>query len=319
MKNLTFRQIWSRYIKPTLFLIGGAFLAGFVLNVFYTPIKLTMGGVSGIASIIYQLTGRGNFLELGTLVAILNIPLLILGLVKIGLKFVWRSIVGTFVYSAAVNLTTPWMKDWFEKYVNVAAHGGAKPDMLIFCLFGGIIYGISMGLILKGGYTTGGTDILGVVIHRAFPNISIGNILMGLDFCVISSTLIFYRDPSNTQIILALYSFVALYLTSKFTDLTIEGFETTRMCYVISADPEAVANEIFKQLDRGATLIKGIGMYSKLEKPIVFSVMSPRQVPKLKKIAKSIDPKAFVVITEAREVHGEGFTAENEHDFLNVV
>lgn len=298
------------------YLIAGSFIGGIAINVFYVPIKLTMGGVSGIASIVFQLTGQGEFLGFGVLVALLNLPLLILGWVKIGFKFVWRSIVGTFVYSYAIDVSEPITSAWFSNYLDLPTSTGNRPDLMIFCLFGGILYGVSMGMILKGGYTTGGTDILGVIIHRKYQNISIGTILMALDFMVVVSTLFFYKDSTKNSIILAMYSFVAMWFTSKFTDVTLEGLDFSRTVYIISDHKEEIASAIFSELDRSATLIHADGMYTGESKNMIFCVVSSRQLPKLKKLVKEIDDSAFLVVSEAKEVQGEGWATSSGADFL---
>lgn len=299
------RSRTSQEIINILYLVIGSLIGGAVINIFYLPLKLTMGGVSGIASIIYQLTGAS--MKFGTLVALLNIPLLILGWYDIGLRFVWRSIVGTFVYSWATNATLPFTKDIFATYLNIPLSTGSLPDMLIFCLFGGILYGISMGLILKGGYTTGGTDILAVVIHRHFPNFSIGKALMGLDFVVVLSTLFFYRNTSANTVILAMYSFIAMYLTSYFTDYALEGIDRARAVFIISKHIEDITPFILHEMERSSTIISAKGSYSNDPIPIIYCVLTVREVPKLKQRIKEIDPQAFVVVNDVTEVLGLGF------------
>ncbi len=297
-----------------IFLILGSFLSAFAINVFYTPLMLTTGGVTGVASIIFQLTGRGDFLPLGIIIALLNIPLLILGWLKVSWRFVYKSIIGSACYSLAITLTEKPMANWFEKYINKSTLNG-KPDLLIFCLFGGVMFGIAMGLILRSGYTTGGTDILAVIIHRRFPAISIGRVLLSLDFVIVISSLFFYQDLESDTFIITMYSFVAIWLTSKFTDITLEGLAVSRIAYIISDKKHEIAARIFVELDRGATSLQAKGMFSNQERGMVFCVMSSRQVPQLKAIVKDIDPAAFVIVTEAREVLGEGFE-QDSHDFL---
>ncbi len=298
-----------------LYLIGGSFLSGLAINLFYVPTKFTMGGVSGIASIIYQLTGRGELINFGTLVILLNIPLLILGWVKISFGFVWRSIVGTFVYSFVLDATKPLVSGWYDAYLNQPLTNGNLPDPLIFALFGGILFGISMGLILRGNYTTGGTDVVAVVMHRKWPNLTIGTLLMILDLVVVLSTLFFYREEGNRAIILVMYSFIAMWFTSHFTDITISGLDFSKAAYIFSDKKEEISQAVFHDLDRSATLLKAKGMYTGEERDVLYCVVSQRQVPKLKEIIKKVDPKAFVVIHEVNEVVGEGFEREVA-DFL---
>ncbi|MDO5733665.1 MAG: YitT family protein [Eubacteriales bacterium] len=305
----------KRFWVGVFYLLAGSLLSAFALNIFFVPTMFTMGGVSGMASIIYQLTGQGDFLNFGTLVIILNIPLLILGLVKIGFSFVWRSIVGTFVYSLVLDLARPFTEGWFEQYLDIRMQSGNRPDPLIFALFGGILFGISMGLILRGGYTTGGTDVLAVVLHRRWPNLTIGNLLMMLDVLIVISTLFFYRDEGKHAILLAMYSFIAMWFTARFTDITISGLDFSRAVYIISEHKEEISQQVFKDLDRSVTLLPAKGMYTGKERDLLYCVVSSRQVPKLKAIVKDIDPRAFVVVHEVNEVVGEGFERDSA-DFL---
>ena len=265
-----------------------------------------MGGVSGIASIIYQLTGQGSFLSFGTLVLLLNIPLLAIGWWKIGLKFVWRSVVGSFIYSGMLALTEDWMRDWFEKYINKTTMNG-MPDLLIYCVIGGVIYGVACGLILRVGYTTGGSDILAVVIHRRWSNISVGTMIMVFDGAVVLSTLFFYRDLSESSTLLAMYSFLSMFITSRVTDITLEGIDHSRMAFIVTDKYEEISQEIIRELDRSATLLTGKGMYSGADRHILYVVLTSRQVPRLQQIVGSLDSRAFVTVAEAREVQGEGF------------
>ena len=123
---------WTNWTRDTLLLLVGSLIAALAVNVFYVPVRLTMGGLSGIASIIYQMTGKGEFLSFGVIVLLLNIPLLILGYFKISFNFVWRSIVGTIVYSLTIDLTAHFLTNWFTSYINRPLQNGS-PDPLIYC------------------------------------------------------------------------------------------------------------------------------------------------------------------------------------------
>src|SRR5512133_1159084 len=144
----------AAWFREGILLVAGALIAAFAVNVFYVPVKLTMGGVSGIASIIYQLTGQGHFLPFGVMIILLNIPIALLGWRVMGLRLVWRSLIGTLAYSVLIDLTEPALARWFSDYINRPMDSGGA-DPLIFCLFGGILYGIGLGLIFRGGFTTG--------------------------------------------------------------------------------------------------------------------------------------------------------------------
>ena len=304
--NNTNTHSFKSFLKSFLFLTFGSILADFSINVFFTPIMLTTGGISGVASIIYQLTGQGDFLPLGVIIAILNAPLLILGWIRVGWKFVYKSFIGSAFYSFFLTITEKPMANWFEKYFNQETING-RPDLLIFCLFGGILFGISTGLILRAGYTTGGTDILAVIIHKKHPNLTIGKVILLIDVLIVGSSFFFYFKVQENVILITMYSFIAMFLTSQFTDIAIEGLQVSKVAYIISDYEDQIAEEIFEKLDRGATSLSAKGMYSQEKRGMIFCVLPNRQVPMLKEIVQEIDPKAFVIVTEAREVLGEGF------------
>ncbi len=300
------RNSWQEWVREILSLLVGGFLAAVAVNVFYVPIKLTMGGVSGIASIVYQLTGQGSFLPLGVLFFILNIPILLIGWRMMSLRFIWRSMVGSVVYSALIDLTGPTMNQWFVQYIDLPlGSGGADP--LIYCVFGGIIYGVGLGLVFRGGFTTGGTDILAAVIKRKLKTFSMGQFIMIMDAVIVIASVIAYRNVAGPAILLAMYSFIAMYLTSKSIDILLEGFDFCRAAYIISDKSSEIADRILSQLNRGVTSLTGKGMYTGQQREVLLCVLSKKQVPDVKEIVSEIDPGAFVIVVEAREVVGEGF------------
>lgn len=302
----TFRSGHPNWLRESLQLLIGSLLAAFAVNVFYVPVRLTMGGVSGIVSIIFQLTGQGAFLPFGVMFMILNMPLLLLGWRVINLRFVWRSLIGTLVYSVLIDLTAPALTGLYKHYIDrPLANGGADP--LIYCLFGGVIYGVGLGLIFRGDYTTGGTDILAMVIKRKFKVLSIGQFLMIFDALIVLVSAIAYRDDGGPGILMAMYSFIAMYLTSKSIDILLEGFDYCRAAYIISEHSDQIAARVLSQLQRGVTSLRGRGMYTGRNRDVLLCVLSRKQVPEIKMIVSEIDPDAFVIVVEAREVMGEGF------------
>lgn len=292
--------------KDLAILLAGSVISAIAINVFYVPIRLTMGGVTGIATIVYQISQPHVQLPLGLLIIILNIPILILGVRQISRTFAWRSLIGTFVYSLVIDLTAPTMAPWFEVYINRPLQNG-RPDPLLYCLFGGVLYGLGLGLIFRSGFTTGGTDILAIVIKRRFKTLSTGQFLMILDAVIVLASAFFYRNAPEPGLLLAMYSFIAMYLTSKSIDILLEGFEYTRTAYIISDQSQLIAERIMGELNRGVTSLSGRGMYTGKQKDVLLCVLSRKQIPDLKAIVEEIDETAFVIVVEAREVLGEGF------------
>ncbi len=295
-----------RLLQEIPLLILGSFLAALAVNVFYVPIQLTMGGVSGIVSIIYQLTGRGEFLPFGVLFTLLNIPLFILGWRFVHLKLVWRSLIGTVIYSLFIDLTEPALRTFFTIYLDRPLGGGAA-DPLIFCLIGGALYGAGLGLVLRSGYTTGGTDILALVLRKKSTLFSIGQLLLILDALIVLASAIAYIKQPEPGLLLALYSFISLYIAAKAIDIVLEGFDFSRTAFIISNKSGEIAVSIMEQTGRGVTELKGRGLYTGKDRDVLLCVLSARQVPQLKNIVAQIDPAAFVFVHEAREVLGEGF------------
>lgn len=293
----------QRHARNAGYLLLGSVLAALAVNLIYTPLKLTMGGVSGIASIIFQLTGQGEFLSFGLLVVLLNLPLLVLGWFKVGKPFVIKSIIGTITYSAAIDLLAPLTESWFDAYINTPLDNGYA-DPLIFCIFGGIIYGLAVGLIIRAGFTTGGTDILGIIIYRKLRIVSIGKLLLIIDLIIVLSTMYFYR---SSMVTLVLYSLVAMYLTSYAMDIAIDGFNNKRTLFIISEKHAAIAAFVLNHLERGATELHATGAHSGQPRHVLMVVLAHRQIPVLQDFVRQIDANAFMVISDSREVVGLGF------------
>ncbi len=292
--------------KDIALLILGSFISALAINIFFVPIRLTMGGATGIGMIIYQVLLPDYKIPLGVLILALNIPIFILGIRKISHSFAWRSLIGTVVFSLVIDLTSPMMVPWFDTYINKPLQNG-RPDPLLYCVFGGVLFGLGVGIIFRAGFTTGGTDILAVVIKRKFPGFSTGQFLMILDATIVMASAFIYRNAAEPGILLAMYSFIAMYLTAKSVDIMLEGFDFTRSAYIISDKSQEIARRILHELSRGVTSLAGRGMYTGQEKDVLLCVLSSKQVPELKRIVEEVDESAFMIVVEAREVLGEGF------------
>ncbi len=300
------------YGRSLIFMLIGAFLCAVGIDMFYLPFKFTMGGLSGIAAIIYYLTG--DAVPFGTLTFILNLPLLLLGLKFVNLKFVIKSLIGIFFFSGVIDLLAGTIDHWFQSIYRPI--NGQLPDLFIFAVIGGIIFGIGLGLFFLAGYTTGGTDILAVIINRIFPFISIGRAILLIDIVIVSATLIIPPVPgAPSPFLLAMYSFVSLYISTKAIDICISGWNFSRSAFIISDHAQPIAEAILSKLERGVTGFTGQGMFTNNGKTILFCVLPNRQIKPLRDIVAAIDPGAFIVVEEAREVYGQGFTGNNEELF----
>jgi len=263
--------------------VGTALVAGST-SLFLLPNQLSSGGFSGIATIVYYLLN----IPLGTTVLVLNVPLFIMSLIKNGKHFFLKAILGTAGLSIFLNL--------FEKLKPITT------DRFLACIYGGIIAGIGTAIILKANASTGGTDLLTQIIKAYKPNIRISNLLVILDTIIVAANVIFFKELE-----IGLYSAITIYIMGKMLDIFFEGIDFAKMVYIISQKNDEIAEQIGNQIKRGSTSLYGKGMYKKQDREVLFCVASRNEVREIRKIVKDIDSHAFIVITNAREVFGEGF------------
>lgn len=262
----------------------GTALMAIAVDLFLLPNQLSVGGFSGIGTIGYFLFN----LPVGTTVLVLNIPLFILALIKNGKKFFLDSLIGTISLSVFLNL--------FEN-INIVTHSG-----FLACIYGGVLSGIGTSIVLNANASTGGSDLLAQIVKAYKPDIKTGNIIVLIDaVVVVISTVVF------GEIEIGLYSAIAIYIMGKVLDLFFEGIDFAKMMIIISPNYQEISNEINKKIRRGTTAIYGKGMYREEEKKLLLCVASRREVREIRNIVKEIDKNAFLIITNAREVYGEGF------------
>lgn len=265
-------------------IIVGTALVAMSTSLFLLPNQLSSGGFSGIATIVYYLLK----IPLGTTVLVLNVPLFIMSLIKNGKHFFLNAVTGTVGLSVFLNI--------FEKIKPITT------DRFLACIYGGIIAGIGTAIILKANASTGGTDLLTQIIKAYKPNIKISNLLVVLDTIIVTMNVIFFKELE-----IGLYSAITIYVMGKMLDIFFEGIDFAKMIYIISPQNEEIAKQIGERIRRGSTSLYGKGMYKKMDKEVLLCVASRGEVREIRKIVKEIDKNAFVVITNAREVFGEGF------------
>ena len=265
-------------------ILGSAvFALGF--DLFLGPNDLNAGGVSGIAMILVHLLGFGS---VGTVTLLINLPLFIIGGLKIGKKFFVGSLVG--MVSSSVLL------DAFARIPSVSA------EPLVAALYGGVLCGLGLGVVFATGASTGGSDIVVRLLEMKYRNVTIGTINMVFDLTVATLTGIVYWDITK-----ALYSGIAIYFTGKIIDAVVYRFDYSKVVLIISDQYEQISGFIMKKLDRGATYLEGIGSYSGTPKKVIMTVVKPAQIADLKEAVMVLDPKAFLVVQDAHQVLGEGF------------
>lgn len=264
-------------------LILGAFIIGFAIKNIYDPVNLVTGGVSGI-SIIAKEVWR---IPLWITNTVLNIPLFLFSIRVKGWQFIKRTLVSTVALSLSLYLIP-------EMYF-------LTDDLFLAALFGGLISGVGVGLVFLQSATTGGTDMLAALIQRKFKHYSIAQIMQVLDAVIVLA------GASVFGIRYALYALIAIYAVAKLSDGMIEGLKFAKQAYIISDKSKEIAEAVMEQLERGVTAIEAVGMYSGQQKKLLYCVVSKKEIVKLKEIVAEYDPAAFVIVSEAKEVFGEGF------------
>ncbi len=253
-------------------------------NLFLIPNKIAPGGLSGLATILYYLFG----FPVGMMMLVFNIPLLIIGVKKLGLHFGTRTIFGSIVLSLFIDGSAPFLPT-------------LTTNILLAALFGGIIMGLGLGIVFKFKGTTGGTDIIARLIYD-YTDIRIGQAMLMIDFIVITFAAFVFRDAD-----LALYALIAIYVASKAIDLAQGGVNYAKAALIISDHTEIIGEAILKDMGRGVTALRGQGLYTQTLKDVLLCVLPRSEVSELKDIVKKADQKAFVIITNVYEVLGEGF------------
>ena len=260
----------------------GCALGALAYPLFLVPNHIAPGGLTGLATVL-------NYLfhwPVGTTSLVMNVPLFIIGYRAMGRVFVVRSLVATVLFSVLIDV--------------IPLRPMTQQPML-GALFGGVLVGAGLGLILRGGATTGGTDMVARMIHNRFQHISVGAILFFIDCCVVLMAGFFIEAEY------ALYAFVALYAASKLIDVVMVGLTREKACYIISTQHEQVKREIMEKLDRGVTVLHAEGGYSGQDRPVLLCVLSAQELGRLKAIVREADEDAFLFISDAHEVLGEGF------------
>lgn len=276
------------YVDYLLLLLGTAMVA-LGIQWLYDPVGLVTGGFTGISIILKSLSGGRIPLWFTNIV--LNIPVFLIAYRVKGKRFIGRTLFGTLMLSA-------WL------YI-IPATDMAKGDYVLAAIFGGVISGTGMGLVLLAKATTGGTDMVAVLIQKRMRHYSVVQIMQVIDGLVVLAGLYVFGVQAG------LYAIVAIFVTSKMSDALMEGMKYTKTAFIITARAEDVAKTIMERLDRGVTGLFAKGMYSGQEKCVLYCVVERKQIVELKDIVAEFDPDAFVIVSDAREVFGEGFIETN--------
>ena len=276
-------------LKDILLIIIGTGLMAFAVASIFDPVSLITGGFSGLAIIISQLSSRliPGGIPLSVTNLALNIPFLLLAMKLKGFRYVLRT-----------GFATIMLSFWLSVLPVVPIAGD---DLLLSALYGGLIVGAGIGLVFVSQATTGGTDLIAALIQHFLRHYSTASIMWILD------TLIVLFGAYLFGIQMTLYAIIAIYLTSRVADGLIDGLKFSKAAFIITENPDQVATLLMEDLDRVVTGISATGMYSGTAKNMLFCVVSKKEIVMLKELTKECDPNAFVIVTDVREVLGEGF------------
>ena len=274
----------KKILKEIIGTIVGSFIMAVGIALFLLPNQLSSGGIAGIATITYYLLK----IPMGTVIMAINIPLFLFSGYKIGKAFFIKSIIGTISLSFFIDIL-----DKIEPLTN---------DRFLACVYGGIIIGIGTAILLKENSSTGGSDLISYIAKKYNPTIRTSNIILIIDFIIICLNMLFFKE-----IEIGLYSAIAIYLMGKIIDILFEGIYFTKMMIIISDKSEEIAKNIENEIKRGTTGIYGKGMFTNKEKLILMCVAPRKDIAKIKLMARKIDANSFIIITNSREVLGQGF------------
>lgn len=277
-------DVMKRVVRNYLGMTLGIILTAVSLNMFLVPNKVAAGGISGLATVLHYLFDW----PVGVVMLVFNIPLFVIGVKTLGTRYGVNTLYGAVALPLIIDITAP--------YTPVLTH-----DLLLASLYGGVIGGIGMGLVFRCKGNTAGTALAAAIINKFF-GISIGQSLMLADFFVIAFAGVAFQSAE-----LALWGLISLFVTGKIIDLVQEGSGSTRAFWIMTDKTDDVAEAILADIDRGVTVFQGRGGYTGRARETLLCVVDTSEVTRLKDLIYSQDPKAFVIVTDAHEVLGEGF------------
>lgn len=283
--KITGKKPW--YLEYLLIIIGTGLMATAITSCFDAAGMVT-GGFSGIAIIVKAGTKGlyGNGVPLWVTNLVLNVPVFILAAKIKGFSFVKKALMGDISLTVWLAVLPAWK---------------LSEDIFLVALYGGILQGVGIGLVFLGGGTTGGTDLLAAIIQKYMKHYSIAQVMQFVDGAVVVVGMYVFGVER------ALYAIIAVYLVTKVSDGIIAGLKFSKAVYIITDKPDEVSRMVMEDIDRGITGIRAKGMYSGNDKLMLFCVVGKKELVHLKEMIDEIDPKAFVIVGDAREVHGEGF------------
>ncbi|WP_338563493.1 YitT family protein [Paraclostridium sordellii] len=276
------------FIFESIGLVLGCIFMSIGINMFLKPYTIAPGGLSGLSMVIGKVTG----LPMSIVMLVIGIPLIIFSVKILGIKNSIKTLIGMSVFSAILSITS------YLSNVHVTE------DVLLCSISGALCLGIGLGIILKMDASTGGTDLIALMLNKVFPNVPLSKFMVMLDGMVVISA-----GLASKNLETALYSGVALYIIVKLVDAIVSDFNYSKAFMIISNEPNVLRDGITREIKRGVTFLQGKGGYTNEDKNVLLVVVSKNEEVHLKKVIKNIDPSAFIIVSDVHEVLGEGFKA----------
>ena len=282
------KKLFAWAADATLFIIGGAIYAVAVI-LFLSGNEISPGGLTGISTMLNYLYG----LPVGTVVFILNIPILVIGFIKFGGIFIVKTAVSTVVISITLDIAEELLPE-------------LKINPVLAAVFGGLLMGLSISMFMLRGSTTGGVDIIAMLINRRFPHLTVGRLMLASDAFIVAFSALVYKNIES-----ALYSVIALYASSRIMDVMLYGADKGKIVYIVTENSSCVAEKIMSIVRRGITVIDVTGAYTGRKLKMLMCTVRRNEVSAVCKTARENDKGAFIVVAEAGDILGEGFKRES--------
>jgi len=280
-------------LKPYLWLTLSSAIYAVGFNWCYKPNSIAFGGLTGLAQVVNHLL---PWAPIGVLVILMNIPLFLLG---------WRLLGGHLLVSSLYAMAASSI--FIDLLDQVYTFSPMEP--LLGCIFGGVLLGLSLGIVFLQGATTGGTDLIARLLKLRMAWLPMGRLVMIIDLVSVLTAAVVFRSLSS-----ALYGLVAIYITGIVMDQVLYGLDNAKVAYIISDSYQEISQAIVKSLDRGVTILHGEGAYSGAAKRVLMCAFKQRQIVAIKRMVKELDPTAFIIVCEAHEVLGDGFREYKQND-----
>lgn len=266
-------------------IVIGATIAAAGFRFFTFPNDIVSGGITGIAQIIHLLTS----LPVGVMIIVMNIPIFIVSFRKLGVKSVIGALAVMLVNSVAIDL--------FQMIPLIATD-----EPLLAAVYGGVLNGLGYGLVYSAGATSGGTDILAKLLRRHYAHINFGTLLMGLNITVVLAFSIIFRKAES-----CMYTMIQMFISTRIINIVIYGPGVSNLCYIITSQTDAITDAVTHEMKRGVTFLKAEGAWQHAERPVLMCVIKKPEIAHLRAIVRGVDEKAFLIVTEAKDVFGKGF------------